>query len=215
MTTQDRQTALDALRTRCVSPRHCQLCKTRTNFVFGEGAPDAALMLVGEGPGEQEDLTGRPFVGPAGQLLDKILASVGFKREEVYITNIVKCRPPGNRVPTELEMAECSPILQEQIRLIRPKVIGMLGNVPKSFFLGKTAPGITRCLGQYYDWKDGIQLVALYHPSYLLRNQQRNVGSPKWQMWQAMKELRRRYDALVTGQPMAAAGEPGEQTSAF
>ncbi|MBI2944550.1 MAG: uracil-DNA glycosylase [Candidatus Wallbacteria bacterium] len=206
---------LESLRSACERPMRCTLCRTRTKFVFGEGSPAARLMLVGEGPGEQEDLSGRPFVGPAGQLLDKVLESVGFARSDVYITNVVKCRPPGNRTPTDQEMAECGPILLEQIRIIRPRLIGMLGNVAKSFFLGKTAPGITRCQGQFFDWKDGIQLQALYHPSFLLRNQQRTVGSPKWQTWQSMKELRRRYDALVAGQTPAApppATEPGQQS---
>lgn len=176
--------------------QNCKLCATRTHFVFGEGDPAAKLMFVGEGPGEQEDLTGRPFVGKAGQLLDQILSSVNIAREEVYITNIVKCRPPGNRTPTDQEVAECSPILMEQIALIRPRIIAMLGNAAKNFFLEKKAPGITRCHGQYFPWKDGIELVALYHPSFLLRNQQRTKGSPKWQMWQAMKELKARYDQV-------------------
>ncbi|MBI3892413.1 MAG: uracil-DNA glycosylase [Candidatus Wallbacteria bacterium] len=187
----------------------CKLCRTRTKFVFGEGSPTARLMFVGEGPGEQEDLSGRPFVGPAGQLLDKVLQSVGITREEVYITNVVKCRPPGNRTPTDEEMAECGPILMEQIRILKPRLIGALGNVAKNFFLGKTAPGITRCMGQFFPWKDGIELQALYHPSFLLRNQQRTVGSPKWQMWQAMKELKRRYDMMRTGE--AAPESPGSK----
>lgn len=164
------------------------------NLVFGEGPGDARLMLVGEAPGEDEDLSGRPFVGRAGQLLDKILASVDLDRSDVYITNLVKHRPPGNRNPRPDEIAASAEILLQQIRLIRPKVIATLGNVPTQWFLD-TKDGITRLHGTWHDWH-GIRLMPLFHPAYLLRNPSRERGGPKWQMWQAMKELRRALDAL-------------------
>ncbi len=163
-------------------------------LVFGEGNPDADLMIIGEAPGEDEDLSGRPFVGRAGQLLDKILASVGIDRDDIYITNIVKFRPPGNRNPKPEEIAASEPILLEQIRIIRPQIIATLGNVPTQYFL-KTRDGITRTHGTWHDWH-GIFIFPLYHPAYLLRNPSRERGSPKWQMWQDMKELKTKLDGL-------------------
>ena len=165
-----------------------------SNLVFGEGHPDARLMLIGEAPGEEEDLSGRPFVGRAGQLLDRVLASVGLERDEIYITNIVKFRPPGNRNPRPEEIAASEPILVDQIKLIRPQVIGTLGNVPTQYFLG-TKDGITRTHGQWFDWH-GIRVFPLYHPAYLLRNPSRDRGGPKWQTWQDMQELVRVLDTL-------------------
>ena len=163
-------------------------------LVFGEGNPDAKLVLIGEAPGEDEDLSGRPFVGRAGQLLDKILESVGLERYELYITNIVKYRPPGNRNPTPQETLASEPLLLEQLRLIRPQIIGTLGNVPTQYFLG-TKDGITKTHGQWSEWH-GVQVFPLFHPAYLLRNPSREKGSPKWQMWQDMKELKRALGAL-------------------
>jgi DNA polymerase len=159
------------------------------NLVFGEGDPDADLMLIGEAPGEEEDLSGRPFVGRAGQLLDRILASVELGRNSVYITNMVKFRPPGNRNPRPEELAASEPVLLEQIRAIQPQVIGTLGNVPTQYFL-RTRDGITRTHGRWHEWH-GIRLFPLYHPAYLLRNPSRERGGPKWQMWQDMLELQR------------------------
>lgn len=157
------------------------------NVVFADGPDDAALMIVGEAPGEDEDLSGRPFVGRAGQLLDRILASVDLDRGEVYVTNLVKRRPPGNRNPTLAEIEASSGILVDQIRIVRPRVIATLGNVPTRWFLG-TDEGITRLHGTWHDW-NGIRLMPLYHPAYLLRNPSRERGKPKWQMWEAMKDL--------------------------
>lgn len=163
-------------------------------LVFGEGHPDAKLMIIGEAPGEEEDLSGRPFVGRAGQLLDKILASVGLERDAIYITNMVKFRPPGNRNPRLEEIVASEPVLLEQIRLVRPQVIATLGNVPTQYFLD-TKDGITKMHGRWFEWH-GIPLFPLYHPAYLLRNPSRERGSPKWQMWQDMKALRERLDTL-------------------
>lgn len=164
------------------------------NLVFGEGNADADLMLIGEAPGEEEDLSGRPFVGRAGQLLDRILESVSIDRFDVYITNIVKFRPPGNRNPKPEEIAVSEGVLLEQIRLIRPQIIAPLGNVPTQYFL-QTREGITKTHGQWYRWH-GIDIFPLFHPAYLLRNPSREQGSPKWQMWQDMKELKSALSAL-------------------
>lgn len=171
-----------------------ELADLSDSLVFGEGNPDARLMIVGEAPGEEEDLSGRPFVGRAGQLLDRILASVGLERDEVYITNMVKFRPPGNRNPKPEELRASEPVLLEQIRLIRPQVIATLGNVPTQYFVG-SKEGITRLHGQWHEWH-GIRVFPLYHPAYLLRNPSREKGSPKWQMWQDMRELKAVLDSL-------------------
>lgn len=164
------------------------------NLVFGEGDPDARLVLIGEAPGEDEDESGRPFVGRAGQLLDKVLASVGIDRHDIYITNIVKFRPPGNRNPRPDEIAASEGVLLEQLRLIRPQVIAPLGNVPTQYFL-KTTDGITKTRGKWYDWH-GIKVFPLFHPAYLLRNPSRERGAPKWITWNDMKELKATLDAL-------------------
>lgn len=164
------------------------------NLVFGEGDPDANLMLVGEAPGEDEDHSGRPFVGRAGQLLDKVLASVGIERDAVYITNIVKFRPPGNRNPTQEEVAAGEWVLLDQIKLIKPQIIAPLGNVPTQYFL-RTTEGITKTRGRWHDWH-GIKVFPLFHPAYLLRNPSRERGAPKWITWNDMKELKQALDGL-------------------
>lgn len=169
------------------------------NLVFGGGDPDAKLMLVGEAPGEDEDLSGEPFVGRAGQLLDKILESVNLPRDAVYVTNIVKFRPPANRNPKPEEVKASEPLLIEQIRLVKPQVIAPLGNVPTQWFLN-TKEGITHTHGRWYDWH-GIKLFPLFHPAYLLRNPSRERGAPKWQTWQDMKELKRVLDELPPKDP--------------
>lgn len=170
------------------------LAELSENLVFGEGNLDAQLMIIGEAPGEDEDLSGRPFVGRAGQLLDKILETVDIYRDEIYITNMVKFRPPGNRNPRPEEIAASEPVLIEQIRLIRPQIIATLGNVPTQHFL-QSKEGITKCRGTWHDWC-GIRVFPLYHPAYLLRNPSREQGSPKWQMWQDMKTLKAALEAL-------------------
>lgn len=170
-------------------------------LVFGEGPDDADLMIVGEAPGEDEDRSGRPFVGRAGQLLDRILASVDLDRGDVYITNLVKRRPPGNRNPRPDEIEASAPILLEQIRLIRPRVIATLGNVPTQWLLD-SKDGITRLHGSWHAW-NGIRVMPLFHPAYLLRNPSRERGKPKWQMWEAMKDLKATLDALPDDAPAA------------
>lgn len=179
---------------RAAAERPAVLHELSENLVFGEGDPDARLVLVGEAPGEDEDESGRPFVGRAGQLLDKVLASVGIDRGDVYITNIVKFRPPGNRNPRPEEIAASEWVLLEQLRIIRPQIVAPLGNVPTQYFL-RTTDGISRTRGKWYDWH-GIRLFPLFHPAYLLRNPSRERGAPKWITWNDMKELKRVLDDL-------------------
>jgi len=164
------------------------LSELSEHLVFGDGDPDADLMIIGEAPGEDEDLSGRPFVGRAGQLLDKVLASVEIDRADVYVTNIVKFRPPGNRNPRPDEIDASIPMLLEQIRCVRPQVIVTLGNVPTQWFL-QSKEGITKLRGRWSDWH-GVRLLPLYHPAYLLRNPSRETGSAKWQTWQDVKALK-------------------------
>ncbi len=145
----------------------CALSQKRTNTVFGEGDPDASIFFVGEGPGENEDLQGRPFVGRAGELLNKMIAGMGLKREQVFIANIVKCRPPGNREPAPDEVATCTPYLVRQLEIVRPKVIVTLGR-PSSQYMLETKQAMSKMRGQWHNWR-GIKLMPTFHPAYLLR----------------------------------------------
>lgn len=152
-------------------------------------------MVIGEGPGAQEDAIGKPFVGRAGQLLDRMLESVGLQSDrDAYICNIVKCRPPGNRRPTPLEMEACRPWLQEQIRLVDPPVVLLAGATAMEGILGVKG-GITRLRGQWREW-EGRWLMPIFHPSYLLRNASRERGSPKWLTWQDLQDVHRRLRQL-------------------
>lgn len=175
----------------------CDLHKTRTQVVFGAGNPDTKLMFIGEGPGQTEDETGLPFVGRAGKLLTQIIESVGLNREkDTYITNVVKCRPPGNRVPTELEMATCFPYLRAQIQYIQPKLIVLVGATALKGVLGIASP-ISKIRGQWLDTPfEGAKAMAIFHPSYLLRNASSDYGTPKWLTWQDIQEVKRVYDTL-------------------
>lgn len=172
----------------------CALCETRSSVVFGEGSRTSRVMLLGEGPGEEEDEQGRPFVGRAGQLLTQILQSVGIERESVYITNVVKCRPPENRDPYPDEQTACGVILQAQILLLDPAIIVTLGNIPTRWLM-KTSEGIMKLRGRWLDWK-GIAVMPMFHPSYLLRNPVRTVGSPKHNSWLDIQEVKRKWDEL-------------------
>lgn len=148
--------------------KKCPLCQNRTNPVFGEGDVHAELMVVGEGPGADEDKQGRPFVGKAGQLLTKMIEAMSLKRENVYITNIVKCRPPENRAPFKEEAAACIDYLKNQIELIKPKVIVCLGSVSATYLLN-TDKQISKLRGDFIDLQ-GIKVMPTFHPAYLLRN---------------------------------------------
>ena len=158
----------DELEQSCQNCTRCELCKTRTNVVFGVGNRTADILFVGEGPGEQEDLQGEPFVGPAGKLLDDMLSIIDLDRTICYIGNVVKCRPPRNRDPQDMEQEACSGYLEEQIRLIQPKIIVCLGRIA-ALKLIRPDYRITREHGQWME-KDGIWYTATYHPSALLRD---------------------------------------------
>jgi len=188
--------SLEDTRKKALACTACDLCKTRNNVVFFDGNPKAKLMIIGEGPGQKEDETGIPFVGRAGQLLDKILASVEIDRQkETYICNIVKCRPPANRVPTPQEMAMCSRFLEAQIAFVKPKLIMLAGATAVKALL-KVKDPISRIRGKWIEWPNGVKVMPVFHPSYLLRNDTKQVGSPKWLMWQDIKEVRKQLDLL-------------------
>jgi uracil-DNA glycosylase family 4 len=160
-------TDLDGLATSLRDCARCRLSEKRKTVVFGEGAPDARIMFIGEGPGAEEDRTGRPFVGQAGQLLDRMVIAMGFQRAQTYIANVVKCRPPGNRDPKDDEIAACSGFLDRQIEFIRPDVIVALGRFAANRLTGTDKPlGALR--GRWSHYK-GVPLLATYHPAYLLR----------------------------------------------
>ena len=161
----------------------CGLHKGRTNVVFGTGNPDANLMFVGEAPGYHEDVQGEPFVGRAGQLLTKIIESIGLKRSDVYIANILKCRPPENRNPAANEIVLCTPYLLQQIEIINPKIICSLGTFATQTLLG-TKESIGRLRGKFHEYQ-GTKLVATYHPAYLLRN-----PNDKRKTWEDIKKVR-------------------------
>ncbi|ABY95791.1 MULTISPECIES: uracil-DNA glycosylase [Thermoanaerobacter] len=152
----------------CLHCTKCDLSKTKTNMVFGEGNLRAKVMFVGEGPGRDEDLQGRPFVGRAGQFLNKMLEDVGLKREEVYIANIVKCRPPNNRVPLQSEIDACLPYLRNQVAIIAPKMIVCLGATAAKAIIDKNFK-ITVMRGQWFERK-GVKIIATYHPAAILRD---------------------------------------------
>jgi uracil-DNA glycosylase len=177
----------DALRAVREDLGDCTRCKLhtlgRTQIVFGVGNPAADLMFVGEAPGADEDIQGEPFVGRAGQLLTKIIEAIGLRREDVYIANVIKCRPPGNRNPEPDEVTQCQPFLFRQIDLVQPKVIVALGKFAAQCLLKTTEP-ITRLRGREYKYRDAI-LIPTYHPAYLLR-----TPSAKRDVWEDMKKVR-------------------------
>jgi uracil-DNA glycosylase len=179
----------------CSQCQRCELGSTRTNAVISRGNPNAKIMIIGEGPGENEDLTGKPFVGKAGQLLDQILASVRLTEDDVFICNIVKCRPPGNRKPSRDEMNACRPYLMEQIRLINPRIIILAGASAIEGLFNEKSVGITKIRGNWREW-EGRECMPVFHPSYLLRNPSKEKGSPKWLMWQDIQEVKRKLEEI-------------------
>jgi len=174
--------ALEALRREALVCKGCALHKTATNLVFGTGSPRAELLFIGEAPGEDEDLQGIPFVGRAGQLLTKIIRAMGLTREEVHIANILKHRPPNNRTPLPEEIRACTPFLDRQIDIIRPKVLVTLGKVSTEYLTGNPE-GISRIRGRWHDYRS-TPLMPTFHPSYLLRN-----PSAKRPVWEDMQEV--------------------------
>lgn len=184
---------MEQLRREALSCRRCELHKTRTKVVFGVGDENATLMFVGEAPGRDEDLRGEPFVGRAGQLLDRILAAIDLSREEVYIANVLKCRPPNNRDPLPSEMEACRPFLIRQIELVNPKLICALGRHAAHTLL-KTSASLKSLRGRFHLYR-GIKLLVTYHPASLLRNP--NLKRPTWE---DMKMLRAEYDRILRGE---------------
>ena len=191
--------ALQQLAHSCAACRRCGLAEGRQQVVVSRGNPAARLMLIGEGPGAQEDLAGLPFVGRSGQLLDQLLTAAGLdSQSEAYVCNVVKCRPPGNRKPTAAEMAACRPWLEQQIALVDPLVIGLVGATALEAVLGIRG-GITRLRGQWHAGLEGRWLMPLLHPSYLLRNPSQAEGSPRWHTVGDLAELHRRLDDPTFG----------------
>jgi DNA polymerase len=184
--TQYANETLEDIRSDLGDCKRCKLFSTRTNIVFGEGSPKAELMFIGEGPGADEDATGRPFVGRAGQLLTKMIEAIDLKREDVYIANVVKSRPPGNRTPESDEVKACIPFLFRQIAAIRPKLIVALGN-PAMQALLDTKIGITKMRGNFQDYPriPGIKVLPTFHPAYLLRSPDK-----KREAWEDLKKVR-------------------------
>lgn len=173
----------------------CELHKGRKNYVFGVGNPKAKVMVIGEAPGADEDLKGEPFIGRAGQLLDKMLVAIGFPREEVFIANILKSRPPGNRDPLPIEVEACEPYLWKQIELIRPKMILCLGRIAGINLLKNGIDTLARLRGNVYEYM-GAKVMVTYHPAALLRN-------PNWKpaAWEDLQKFRKLYDELVGDKP--------------
>lgn len=167
----------------------CKLCSTRNNTVLGEGNINTNIMFIGEGPGHDEDMQGRPFVGPAGQLLDKMLAAIGLDRNNSYIANVVKCRPPQNRVPEEDEAQACLPYLRKQFSIIKPKIVVCLGSTAARYVIDRNIR-ITRDRGNWYE-KMGCSFIATFHPSALLRDPLKKKDA-----WEDMKKIREKLDEL-------------------
>ncbi len=185
----DKGAALKALREEIGDCRRCGLSNGRTNIVFGEGNPDAKLMFIGEAPGKEEDLQGRPFVGDAGMLLTRLIEKMGLKRGDVYIANIVKCRPPMNRDPEIDEIEKCRGFVERQIEIINPKIIMSLGRISVQTLIGNTKLKITAIRGKFFDYK-GIPLIPTFHPAYLIRN-----PKDKWLTWDDAQKVLERLTA--------------------
>lgn len=169
--------------------KKCKLCQKRNYIVFGEGNKEANLMFIGEGPGADEDLQGFPFVGKAGQLMNKAFQGLGINRKQIYITNIVKCRPPKNRVPEDDEATACLNYLRNQVMLIKPKIIVLLGSTALKNILGKEY-GITACRGNWIEQK-GIYYMPTWHPAALLRDENKKI-----EFWKDLKEVAKKYQEI-------------------
>ncbi len=174
----------------CESCHACELGQTRTRSVFSGGSPHAKIMIIGEAPGKDEDEQGEPFVGRSGQLLMKLFAQVGLERErDLYICNTIKCRPPQNRKPTPAEKKACRPFLEAQIALIQPKIIVLCGATAVSSLLPHEKRSITQVRGQWFDHASGAKIIAVFHPSYLLRHHSLEAGKPRALMMQDLAEI--------------------------
>jgi DNA polymerase len=190
----NRESAMALLREEIADCRRCKLSQKRTHIVFGEGNPDARLMFIGEAPGREEDLQARPFVGEAGMLLTRLIEKMGLKREDVYIANIVKCRPPMNRDPEKDEIQQCREFLERQIDIIRPDIIMSLGRIAASTLMGNEKLKITAIRGKIFDYR-GIPLVPTFHPAYLMRN-----PKDKWLTWNDAQKVLERLERAAQDQ---------------
>jgi uracil-DNA glycosylase family 4 len=177
----------------CKNCTRCELANNRRNVVIGRGNANACMMLIGEGPGEQEDIQGKPFVGPAGQLLDLLLSALMIKEEDYYIANIVKCRPPHNRDPEDREAEKCLPFLRAQVKLIQPKIIVCMGRIAVKYILRDNDIRITNIRGQWQERK-GFSIMPTFHPAALLRDE-----SKKILMWEDFKKVRQRLKEIKLG----------------
>ncbi len=196
-----KESKMDKINAQVMRCKKCSLYKIRNNTVLGEGSLNSEIMFIGEGPGENEDLTGRPFVGKAGELLVKIIENVlKLKREDVYMANIVKCRPPGNRNPNDLEVSACINYLHEQIKIINPKIIVPLGSVALSRLLPRYN-GITKNRGRemklILSREDIYDVIPTYHPSYLLRGSQSEINKKKREVWEDIKKIMKKLNMLI------------------
>jgi DNA polymerase len=188
----DKHAALKALRDEIGDCQRCRLSKERRSIVFGEGNPEARLMFIGEAPGREEDLQARPFVGDAGQVLTNLIKKMGLKREDVYIANIVKCRPPNNRDPEDDEKAACIPFLERQIDIIRPEIIIALGRIAAQTLTGSNIP-ITKLRGNFFKYRN-IPVMPTFHPAYLIRN-----PKDKWLTWEDVQKVMERLHKVERG----------------
>jgi DNA polymerase len=189
------QVKFNLLEKRCISCTKCSLSKERTNVVFGRGNPKAKIFIIGEGPGQQEDEQGLAFVGRAGKMLNKSFLSVGIDtNEDCYISNIVKCRPPNNRKPKSIEVDNCMPWLNNQIELIKPKVIVLAGSTAVQSYLNINQP-ISKIRGKWIT-KGNIKYMPIFHPSYLLRNSSNEKGKPKWLTIQDLKKVKKELNSV-------------------
>ncbi len=179
----DAQMTLDDVREDLGDCSRCKLSASRTEIVFGSGNPDARLMFIGEAPGSEEDRQGLPFVGRAGQLLTKIIESIELTRDDVYICNVLKCRPPKNRNPESDEVDTCSPFLRRQLEVVRPEIVCCLGTFAAQTMLGMKVP-ISKLRGRFHNI-EGVRFIATFHPAYLLRN-----PAKKREVWEDMKQIR-------------------------
>ena len=189
------QVKFNLLEKRCISCTKCSLSTGRTNVVFGRGNPKARILIIGEGPGQQEDEQGLAFVGRAGKMLNKSFLSVGIDtNEDCYISNIVKCRPPNNRKPKSIEIEKCMPWLDSQIELIKPKVIVLAGSTAVQSYLNINQP-ISKIRGKWFT-RESIKYMPIFHPSYLLRNSSNEKGKLKWLTIQDLKKVKKELNLV-------------------
>ena len=189
------QVKFNLLEKKCISCTKCSLSTGRTNVVFGRGNPKARILIIGEGPGQQEDEQGLAFVGRAGKMLNKSFLSVGIDtNEDCYISNIVKCRPPNNRKPKSIEVENCIPWLNSQIELVKPKIIVLAGSTAVQSYLNINQP-ISKIRGKWIT-KESIKYMPIFHPSYLLRNSSNEKGKPKWLTIQDLKKVKQELNSV-------------------